>query len=269
MPSRRGRAGGGQFLGSASVIRLLALLVAAGPSSSSLCASLGPPPTAEPVGDTVGPAANGLIAYGSGGDIAVGDPVTGASTAITTGPESDINPKFSPDGSRIAFVRSIRGPASLIVVNADGSDERIVVSQNFGASSDFGIGPFAWTPDGHGIVVEVDFPPRSFPHGDGEIGLFDASGVREPRLLVPPLTAWVGGIYFGPSVQVAPMFRPPDGDLILSQTLQVFDADLDTGGPARRRAARTRGRLRPDLVTGRRQHRGLAWFRVGDLGHER
>ena len=31
---------------------------------------------------------------------------------------------------------------------------------------------------------------------------------------MPPLPAWVGGIYFNPSAQVSPMFRPPDGELI-------------------------------------------------------
>lgn len=201
-------------------------------SQSLLTASVGPEPTVEIVGppaNGVGPAVNGLIAYSADGDIFIGDPVTGASQAITSGPEPDINPKFSPDGTRIAFVRGtpFLGPASLIVVRADGSDERVVVAEDFTASYGLTVGPFAWTPDGHGIVVEIDFPPVTHNHGDGELGLFDASGVREPRLLVPPLYASIGGIYFNPSAQVAPMFRPPDGDLIVnSETLEIFDADL-------------------------------------------
>jgi hypothetical protein len=54
------------------------------------------------------PAANGLIAYGFDGDIYVGDPVTGQTTAIVTGAAVDSSPKFSPDGSRIAFLRGDR-----------------------------------------------------------------------------------------------------------------------------------------------------------------
>lgn len=209
-------------------------------SQSVFAASVAPEPTVEIVGPPaigVGPAANGLIAYSFDGDIFVGDPVTGASQVITSGPESDINPKFSPDGTHIAFVRGtpVRGPAGLIVVRADGSDERVVVPEEFTATpaGHLGhVGTFAWTPDGRGIVVQVDFPPTTYPHGDGELGLFDASGVREPRLLVPPLFAMIGGTYFNPSAQIAPMFRPPDGDLIVSQTgpFEVFDVNLTLAG---------------------------------------
>jgi dipeptidyl aminopeptidase/acylaminoacyl peptidase len=173
-------------------------------------------------------AINGLIAYSYDGDIYVGDLSTGTSTAIVSGPESDINPKFSPDGGRIAFVRGVPGvgPASLIVVKTDGSDEHVVVPEDFNSQGD-DVGLFAWTPDGSSIVVQIDFPPKSYPHGDGEIGLFDAAGVRGPLLLTPPLYQSIGGVYFNPSAQVAPMFRPPEGDLILSAgELKMFNSDL-------------------------------------------
>ena len=176
---------------------------------------------------TAGPG-NGLIAYSHDGDIYVGDPSARTSAAIVSGPESDINPKFSPDGGRIAFVRGVpfEGPASLIVVKSDGSDEHVVVPEGFSGHG-LDIGPFAWTPDGSSIVAQIDFPPITYPHGDGEIGLFDPAGVREPVLLTPPLHQAIGAIYFNPSAQVAPMFRPPDGDLILSAgILEMFNSDL-------------------------------------------
>lgn len=177
-----------------------------------------------------GAAANGLIAYSHGGDIYLGDPMTGATTLLVGGPESDINPIFSPDGTRIAFVRGrpVEGPGSLRVVRVDGLDEHEVVATTPGAGIPRGAGPFAWTPDGLGIVAQGDLPPYTGWH-DGELALFDASGVDEPRLLVPPLNPSIGAIYFNPSAQVAPMFRPPDGDLILNpngDALEVFDADL-------------------------------------------
>jgi Tol biopolymer transport system component len=176
-----------------------------------------PPPT--------GPAANGLIAYESGGDIYVGDPATGETTAIVTGPEIDSTPIFSPDGTRIAFQRGDVTDSSILVVRADGSDQRVVVPVGF---SGRGLG-FAWTPDGASVVVVHDSPPFRTPSFDGELSLFDAAGVAEPRLLTPPLPVWPGGPYFNPNAQVAPMFLPPSGDLILSgdyHALNVYDADL-------------------------------------------
>ncbi|HSM02782.1 MAG TPA: hypothetical protein VK960_10155, partial [Acidimicrobiia bacterium] len=174
----------------------------------------------------------GSIAYSFEGDIYVGDLASGTTTRIVGGPDEDINPIFSPDGTQIAFVRGtpITGPGSLMVVKPDGSHLRVVVPENFtGATGgEHGPGPFAWTPDGSALIVEIDSPPLSMPHHDGELTMFDVA-TGEPRLLVPPLIDSIGGIYFNPSAQVAPMFRPPLGDLILNPRgtwLEVYDADL-------------------------------------------
>jgi dipeptidyl aminopeptidase/acylaminoacyl peptidase len=56
----------------------------------------------EPAGNGDG---NGLIAYSYTGDIYVGDPATGETTAVVTHAEYEVNPVFSPDGKRIAFIR--------------------------------------------------------------------------------------------------------------------------------------------------------------------
>lgn len=170
--------------------------------------------TVDSTADTVGPV-NGLIAYSHDGDIYVGDPATGTSEAIVSGPEVDINPIFSPDGSRIAFIRGKpREPESLIVVRSDGSDERVVVPDGPGIF-------FAWTPDSASLFVGRGIA--------GFLYLFDASGVAEPEAVTPPLPAERGAMPFNPSAQVAPMFRPPAGDLVMSggrDSLQVFDADF-------------------------------------------
>ena len=52
-----------------------------------------------------GTAANGLITYAKDGDVFTVDPLTGSTTAITTGPDTDIDPEFSLDGTRILFAR--------------------------------------------------------------------------------------------------------------------------------------------------------------------
>ena len=174
----------------------------------------------------VGPAANGLLAYDNSGDIFVGDPATGQTTAIVTGPAIDLRPIFSPDGARIAFVRGewLTADASIVVVEADGSDERVIVPAGFPGR---GIGLFAWTPDSASIVVNHDVGIG--PSG-GNLSVFDASGEAAPRLLTPPLPAWPGGGHPQTSGPVTPMFRPPTGDRILSYdwdtgTLYVMDPD--------------------------------------------
>ena len=179
-----------------------------------------------PLPAVVAPAANGLIAYGSDGDILVGDAVTGLTRAIVTGPAVDSNPLFSPDGSRIAFVRGEweTADASIIVVRADGSDERVIVPSRFPGR---GLGAFAWTPDSASILVDHDVGMG--PTG-GFLSIFDASGEAASRLLTPPLPAWPGGQHPQTRGGVAPMFRPPTGDRILSYewntgTLFVMDPD--------------------------------------------
>jgi Tol biopolymer transport system component len=162
----------------------------------------------------VGPAASGLIAYASGGDIYVGDPATGGTEAIVTGPEVDSGPIFSPDGTQIAFVRGDQGSeeASIVVIHPDGSDERVVMPAGF---SGRGAG-FAWTPDSASLVVNYDSLPFTTPHFDGQLALFDASGAGVPQVLTPPLPRWIGAWHPQARGEVAPMWLPPSGDRILS-----------------------------------------------------
>ena len=185
------------------------------------------------------PAGDGLIAYASGGDIYVGDPATGETRDILPGPQRDSSPIFSPDGTRLAFLRGDRETedASIVVVRADGSNERVAMQPGF---SQRGVG-FTWTPDGASILLNHDSRPFTTPYFDGELSLLDATGVDEPRLITPPLPIGPGGGYFG-NVEVAPMFRPPNADLILSsatgpasaaaagslERLYAWDADLVT-----------------------------------------
>lgn len=185
------------------------------------------------------PAGNGLIAYSSDGDIYVGDWVTGQTKAIVTGTAVDSSPKFSPDGSRVAFLRGDPWgeDASIVVVRTDGSDLRVAMPAGFSKRGT----DFTWTPNGASLLVNHDSEPLTTPYFDGELSLLDASGASEPRLLTPPLPIGPGGPYFRYTAQVAPMFRPPNGDLILShgsdatvptpvggRGINVWDADLES-----------------------------------------
>jgi Tol biopolymer transport system component len=73
-----------------------------------------------------GIARNGPIVHDApDGDIHVLDPVTGDTRTIVFGPERDVAPTISHDGSRIVFARET-GPAghAVFVVNADGTGVR-------------------------------------------------------------------------------------------------------------------------------------------------
>jgi Tol biopolymer transport system component len=71
-----------------------------------------------------GPAHLGLIAYEDAGDIYLRDPVTDERIAVAVGPEWDVFPNFSPDGTKLVFLRKTSSDshyAVLMVGNADGS----------------------------------------------------------------------------------------------------------------------------------------------------
>jgi dipeptidyl aminopeptidase/acylaminoacyl peptidase len=141
-----------------------------------------------------GPARNGLVAYASEGDIFTVDPVTGAATAIVAGPTTDLNPRWSLDGTRLAFERKTRGdvgPGLLYVVQSDGSNPILVTPEALP-----GIESFLFSPDGDELLISAS------PGGVQGIliAAVDGTGVRQ--LATPQLAANAA-------------WRPPDGSEIL------------------------------------------------------
>ena len=64
-------------------------------------------------------------------------------TQLTSNPFDEYLPLFSPDGSRIVFGRC-GFICQVVVINADGSGERVVIDNGF---------PGAWSPDGNRIAL--------------------------------------------------------------------------------------------------------------------
>ena len=100
-------------------------------------------------------------------DIYVLDLETGAARQLTQTPPGiyESAPAWSPDGSRIAFVRQTRtsefdGKARILVMSRDGTGERLVFANQLYASSPYSL---AWSPDGN-VPSHSRRPPRSDVH---------------------------------------------------------------------------------------------------------
>jgi Tol biopolymer transport system component len=139
--------------------------------------------------DPFGLAENGLVVYAEDGDIWTVDPVTGERQAIVTGPATDLAPRWSRDGTQIAFLREeIPRQHMLMVANADGSD----VVESEASFFDADIDSIAWSPNGRWVAV--------------------AEGLAAGRTmsLVDTSTGEVRDLET-PDIDVEMYWRPPDG----------------------------------------------------------
>lgn len=104
-------------------------------------------------------------------------PITGGeATRLTSGMAHDAQPRWSPDGSKIAFISDRSGGNNLWVISADASDT-IQLSKT---TDDLYVSP-EWTPDGNYVAVtrSVTGGPKIFLyHIDGGNGI---QTIREPN----------------------------------------------------------------------------------------
>jgi Tol biopolymer transport system component len=181
-----------------------------------------PPPT--------GLAGNGLLAYDAGGDIWTMQPDGSDRRQLTSGPEMDTMPVWSPDGTRIAFWTSaipdriamssedpdfFAAPFDVVVMDASRGDRRIVASGLDFDRGDQGYGmPPSWAPDGERLTI----------------GYLEGG---EPVIDVLSLDA-------GPAIRVASGHAPswsPQGDLIAYRSvdppLGAYVVEPDGSNPRR------------------------------------
>ena len=82
----------------------------------------------------------------------------GAPRALTEGPSRDTQPRFSFDGTRIAYLSADGDdPAQLHLLARDGGPPRPI------ATFPSGVDDFAWTPDDALVVLAADAHPRIPP----------------------------------------------------------------------------------------------------------
>lgn len=100
----------------------------------------------------------------------------GQATRITSGPAYDVQPQFSPDGTRIAFTSDRDGGDNLWTIGVDGQNAQQVTDESFRLVN----GP-AWTPDGEYLLGRKHFTStRSL--GAGEIWMYHRTGGAGLRL---------------------------------------------------------------------------------------
>lgn len=108
-------------------------------------------------------------------------PITGGTpTRIAEGMAWEVQPRFSPDGSQIAFTSDRGGGDNIWLMNTDGSDMRQVTKESFRLMHQA-----TWSPDGRFLAAKKHFTTgRSL--GTGEIWLYHVSGGGGVKLVERP-----------------------------------------------------------------------------------
>ncbi|WOK37011.1 amidohydrolase family protein [Sphingomonas sp. C3-2] len=173
------------------------------------------------------------IAFDLLGDIYTMDIAGGTPRRIAEGLSLDMQPRFSPDGGRIAFTSDRGGGENIWVMDRDGSDKRQVTKEDFRLLTQ----P-SWSPDGRFIVARKHFTTgRSL--GTGEVWVYHVSGgggvplVKKPneqhqKELGEPVYAPGGKhVYFARNTTPGPIFEYAQDSN--NQLFAIERYDLETG----------------------------------------
>ena len=174
-----------------------------------------------------------LIAFDLLGDIYVMPLSGGTPTRIAEGLAYEHQPRFSPDGKRIAFVSDRGGGDNVWIMNVDGSDKRQLTKEDFRL-----LNQPTWSPDGRFIVAKKHFTTgRSL--GTGEVWLYHVSGGSGVQLvkrasevvqkeLGEPIYAPDGKhIYYTRNVSPGPIFEYAQNSR--TDLFNIERYDIDTG----------------------------------------
>jgi TolB protein len=108
----------------------------------------------------------GLIAFDLGGDIFVSNADGTGRRQLTSGPVSEIQPTFSPDGTKIAYESLGLGGATveIFVMDADGTDRVTIATKpavlRIGNETSIGWRRLSWSPDSRSLTYSGLFEGR-------------------------------------------------------------------------------------------------------------
>jgi len=104
------------------------------------------------------------------GDIYIMPVTGGKAAALREGHAFEVQPRFSPDGSKISFTSDAGGGDNIWIMNSDGTDAHQVTKEEFRLLNNA-----VWTPDGQYLVARKHFTSqRSL--GAGEMWMYHISG---------------------------------------------------------------------------------------------
>ncbi|MDO9369135.1 MAG: amidohydrolase family protein [Sphingopyxis sp.] len=177
------------------------------------------------------------IAFDLLGDIYTMPIEGGTPTRIAEGLAFEHQPRFSPDGKRIAFVSDAGGGDNIWLMNRDGSDRRQLSKEDFRL-----LNQPSWSPDGQFIVAKKHFTTgRSL--GTGEVWMYHVSGgagvplVKKPnerhqKELGEPTFAPDGkGVYYTRNITPGPIFeyaQDSNTDLFHIERYDLNDGEVTT-----------------------------------------
>lgn len=165
------------------------------------------------------------------GDIYLMPAEGGEAKALTHSVAWEMQPKFSPDGKKIAFMSDAGGGDNIWVMNADGSDARAITKEDFRLLNN----P-VWHPNGQYIAARKHYSgTRSL--GSGEIWMYHVNGGAGIQLNEKP--SWqkdLGEPAFSPDGRYVYYSQDTTGGTAFeynkdsnNQIYQIFRKDLRDG----------------------------------------
>jgi imidazolonepropionase-like amidohydrolase/Tol biopolymer transport system component len=164
----------------------------------------------------------------------------GDATVIRESLAYEIQPRFSPDGSKISFTSDAGGGDNIWVMNSDGSDPRQITDESFRLLNNA-----FWTPDGNYLVARKHFTSgRSL--GAGELWMYHITGGSGIQLterpndqqdLGQPFVSPDGRyVYYSQDVYPGGFFqynKDPNSQIYVINRYDREDGDIErvTGGP--------------------------------------
>jgi Tol biopolymer transport system component len=141
----------------------------------------------------------------------------GVAKRIAGGFPWDCEPRYSPDGKRIAFISDRSGSDNLWIMDANGSSPRAVTKE-----TDWQLGSPAWTPDGNYIVTRKLGPyptPDDFIRGVA-LWMYHKDGGRGVELIRGRA---------GTTINTGVSFSPDGEKMYFSSHAESFRYDADLG----------------------------------------